>query len=204
MTLRTLLIAIMISVMPVRATPEPPEQDTTAERVSTVAPVQSSNEKPAISGSDDEQGLVVWAIDRYGDAGLDMPSIVVNFHGGRRACSGHTGMVGHSASGSTIDLCTAGLSEPEIQTVVVHELAHTWIFHNIDDSQRETFIRLHEIDAWHSPSLKWFEQGTEWAAETLAEILFPDVDRIIPDVETIPERLNAGYRILTGVNRSEM
>lgn len=194
--MRIVLTAIVMSTtLAGEATPEPAPPVEPATPLPTAALTQSTLD---LDGNESERVMVGQVVSRYQEAGLAMPPVTVTFHSGRQACAGHTGMVGHATDRSIIDLCVSVLSDEETRSVVAHELAHAWLFHNINEGDRFAFLEVHKLKSWHSPDLRWFEQGTEWAAETIAETVFPDLPRILPNVADERQLLTEGFQVLTG------
>jgi hypothetical protein len=52
--------------------------------------------------------------------------------------------------------------------VLLHELAHAWEWHIVDDSAREHFVAEHDLPTWSSKDVEWGERGIEQFADIVA------------------------------------
>jgi hypothetical protein len=110
--------------------------------------------------STEQQQLVDWGQTRFRQAGLELPEVDFYFHADTLACHGHVGIY-YQASRS-LHICR--LDKPTI----LHELAHAWTHHNLEDQQRATFTTLRGLDGWNDHSRDRGERATEHAAEIIA------------------------------------
>jgi hypothetical protein len=179
-----------------------PAQSTTE---STSAPVQPSiateeaakPEQVIHTDSTAMQALADWAIGRFSEARLDLPSIEIYFHENKEPCKGYSALHRRSEAGSRIDVCSLTRS-PKLEATMLHELGHAWAAHNLTDQQRQAFVELQGLDAWYDKDASWNDRGTEQAAEIIAWGLREESRRpgTIPvnDVET----LTHAFQQLTG------
>jgi hypothetical protein len=151
-------------------------------------------ERIRVFGADGEhQRLVRWAFGRYERAGLHVPPIDVHFHADASGCYGHLG----SELGGRVDICVVIVSEIA-RDALLHEMGHAWVDENVSEAVRERFMQMRGLTAWNDQRIIWDDRGFEHAAETLTwalghRYLAPG----IPDHD--PERLTAGFELLTGV-----
>ncbi|HSJ70526.1 MAG TPA: hypothetical protein VLA29_02645 [Acidimicrobiia bacterium] len=160
------------------------------------------NAAPAhtIAGDAGAQDLrtVEWALDRFDAAGLELPTMVVEFAADRKSCGGNTAVAIHGGSEPTIIVC-ADPDSPEvvIRRTLLHEMAHIWANAALDESTRRAFLDLRGLEAW-AENPAWDGRGSEHAAEIVTWALM-DEDLLmatIPDND--PADLDAGYALLTG------
>lgn len=143
--------------------------------------------------------LARWSMGLFEEAGLHLPPIRYVYHGDDTTpCSGWRGVHRSVDGRSTIDICT---SDPGRTTawLFLHETAHAWAAHDMDEGRRADFRALRGWTDWSNHGeVPWHENGTEQAAEIIAWGL---VDRPF-GVATIHDAscddLDAGYRTLTG------
>ncbi len=121
-----------------------------------------------VGGAPDEQALIESLLDRYRDAGLELPSLVVTIDPTRRACKDNNGLYRATAHGDEIAICHAS------EYVVLHELAHAWERHALDDAERNAYVEAHELPSWSDPDSRWRLRGIEHIANTLASALGGD------------------------------
>ena len=78
--------------------------------------------------------------------------------------------------------------------MVVHELAHAWEHHRIDDDRRDAFTEAFGLDNWNDHDHEWGDRGIEMAANSIAYTL---VQAEPTDNENIT-RFGCSYELLTG------
>ena len=117
----------------------------------------------------DEADKMQWAIDRFLDSGLDLPSLDIRF---AQDCQERFGAWGRIQWGSTtpwrMEVCATG--------VYLHELAHAWDRWNLTDADRRLFLDLRGLDVWQGRDIPWAERGQEDLAWLVARILGRGVD----------------------------
>ena len=81
----------------------------------------------------------------------------------------------------------------------LHELAHVWMYDNLDEIDHLVFLRRVGLEAWRDPDVFWPQRGVEAAAETLAWGLAGNgrAEYLIEPAPNCPE-LGARYEVLTG------
>jgi hypothetical protein len=143
--------------------------------------------------------MISWSVTRYEQAGLGLPPTDVFFHDGRDGCDGYLGttVVGR------IDLCVRLAMEPGPQRIVLHELAHAWVFANFDAARQASLLEMRGLTSWAGRGVPWKEQGREQAAEIVAWGLGDGT--MLPMIEGDVEHraLSEAFRLLTGVDPPE-
>lgn len=140
-----------------------------------------------------------WTIDRFGEIGIELPASDVIFHSFEtdlENCHGRGGYHVYGDGEHTIDVCAIGV--PSRRHLLLHEFAHAWAIHHLDQDARETFMEMRGLDGWREEGLDWAEMGTEHAAEIIAWGLGvkcnPQNMLEGEDYETLAE----GFEFLTG------
>ena len=90
---------------------------------------------------------------------------------------------------------------PHVAHQGLHELAHVWMYDQLDDVDRVAFLERVGLDTWRDASTFWPERGVEVAAETIAWGLAEEggAEYLItppPDCDELTER----FVLLTGQN----
>lgn len=138
----------------------------------------------------DEADRMQWAIDRFLDSGLDLPSLDIHF---AQDCQERFGAWGSIQWGSTtpwrVEVCTTG--------VYLHELAHAWDRWNLTDADRRMYLDLRGLDAWQGRDLTWVQRGEEDLAWLVARILGRGVNRYrSKDTQTDLDH----FELMTGIS----
>jgi hypothetical protein len=144
--------------------------------------VHGSDERPREQVADADAAFRV--------AGLELPGLEIHVHESYAGCDGHAGQFNRDGSGLRVDFCSGN------SFTVLHEFAHAWEYHNVDDTTRNALVEMHGLETWRSSEVPWAERGVEVAAETIAKGL---LKRAFPEwqCEEI-ELLDQGFRLLTG------
>jgi hypothetical protein len=146
-----------------------------------------------VTGTTEQLEMARWAVGRFDIAGLEPPTIDIEFHGDRSGCRGHLGF----ARAGRVDVCTV-LSNEMARRILLHEMGHIWIEQNVSQAVRERFLELRGLRAWNASTDPWEERGYEQGAEIMSwalgnRILFAQ----IPGND--PVQLGAGFELLSGV-----
>jgi hypothetical protein len=160
-------------------------------------PTESDGSVPVgihtVHGADREtMDRIETALAAFADAGLNLPQLSITVYTDLDGCDGFAGFYRRNAAGDQINLC------PRLHPdrTILHELAHAWEAHVINDTTRNTFLELHALDTWWGPEILWKERGGEQAAETIAKGLR---DRPYPAIHLDAiDLLETGYQLLTG------
>lgn len=163
--------------------------------LSLPAAVASSAVEQQITASDPAQvEMAVWALDRFEAAGLDLPPVVITFPGrDQTLCGGAPARAFPTAEQAEVKVCWNDAF------IVLHELAHIWEAHRIDDTRRQEFSSLRDgVTAWASQDVSWDQRGIEHAANVIAWGLLEDPYPISRTYPNDPESMIDAYRLLTG------
>jgi hypothetical protein len=163
-------------------------RETSPSGIPAVEPVAT---EPGVTGATPEQAIVItWALDRYAQAGLELPPLVIEVHDSSDGCQGNRGIYVRDGLGDVIHLCDT--STP----VVLHELAHAWTEHHTSDEVRNAFLEHEGLTDWAGADVPYGERGTERASQTMSLCL---AERPLSADDAL--RYGAyldGYEILTG------
>lgn len=147
-----------------------------------------------VTGATPEQlAMAQWAIGRFEFAGLEPPTVGIEFHGDRSGCRGHLGF----ARAGRVYVCTV-LGNEMARRTLLHEMGHIWIDQNVSQSVRERFLDARGLRSWNASTNPWGERGYEQGAEIIAwalgnRILFAQI------LDNDPVQLGAGFELLTGL-----
>jgi hypothetical protein len=144
-----------------------------------------------VDGSDERsRHKIEYADSAFRAAGLQLPHLEIHVHERFADCDGFGGRFNGDGSGLRVDLCSGLLF------TVLHEFAHAWEYHNVDDATRDAFLELRDLEAWHGREIPWARRGVEAAAETIAKGL---LDGPLPEWQCDQaDLLDEGFHILTG------
>ena len=146
-------------------------------------------------GTPAQRTMTLQAAERFREAGLGEPTVLIRFHDEREACDNRTGR----SYGNTVDLCGIHTNELSRRTVL-HEMAHAWIDAHATASLEERFLRLRQLERWNDHDDEWEQRGTEHAAEIVEWALAGQGTGTnlpsIPDNE--PAQIAQAYELLTG------
>ena len=148
----------------------------------------------------DIEAMAEWAIGLFAEAEMTLPPLEINHHGDDTAhCDGHDGLHRPRDGFSIVELCTDDVGFPT-QAMVLHELAHAWVDHNVDAETRRSFQELRGNEHWHDyAAATWHDNGIEQAAEIVAWGLFDRPMSMSRINQNGCDELESGYRTLTGV-----
>ena len=141
--------------------------------------------------TDRNQELVDWAIGRFDDADLALPSLDISFHP----------YDSEECPGIGIALWTAGKDTHRIRLcspskrVLLHELGHAWTHKTLNPADRTQLIEWLGLESWDSGNIAHPNRGIEQTADIIAWGLLDRRDRM-PHLG--PVDLAAAYELLTG------
>ena len=143
--------------------------------------------------------LARWSVELFHEAGLELPPIRFTHHGDALApCAGREGLHRHIDGLSTIEICTTDAGRTTLW-LVLHETAHAWAAHDLDEGRKAEFKTLRGWEHWRSfNTIPWHENGTEQAAEIIAWGLVDRPFGVVSIHDHSCDALDAGYRTLTG------
>lgn len=144
----------------------------------------------------DQELLVGWAVALFDDAGLELPP--VDFVGCEddTPCQGRLGAARWSDGRSEVTLCTDEASGVE-EMLVVHELAHAWDCHDLEDGRRQDFLDVRGLEQWRGDA-EWHDRGAEHAASIITWGLMDRPVRPGHISGNTCTELQLGYEALTG------
>lgn len=167
-------------------TPEP-----ATRRIDTATETPPEPGIVVIGGTPEQLDAVNTAIERYEVVGLDLPPLTIHLHGSKSQCRGFQGVFNLDGSGHRVDVCN---SKP---MTVLHELAHLWEHHNVNDGQRQALMDLHGVTEWSSLDEDWTDRGIEIAAEIIAGGLL-ELPLVRAQLEDAPLKAES-FRLITGL-----
>lgn len=140
-----------------------------------------------------QQQMAEWAIDRYVEAGLELPRLVIRFSGRDLSnCDGAPGRVYLDHDPIEVRMCWNS------EFILLHELAHVWEAHNVPTGKHEPFMDMRDgVLSWASLDVAWSERGREHAANVIAWGLLEDPYPVSRTYPNDPESLLAAFRFLT-------
>ncbi|HET9631465.1 MAG TPA: hypothetical protein VFP73_03655 [Terrabacter sp.] len=156
------------------------------------------------NGTAGAEELVRWAMARFPAARLGAPRVAfVAF--GRDAhpeqCSGGTwGMAVEPGSSARVYLCLRvdRTTTAFQRSVALHELAHAWMWQNLDEEVQRQFVTRVGLPGWDAPAIPWEKRGIEQAADVIAWGLGDDPLRAQELSTRSCAELTAMFRLLTG------
>ena len=121
--------------------------------------------------TDAQQALVDWATDRFAQAGLELPEMVVRFDPTRELCKSAEGRYQHSPdSDKVVTICTRDsdsfAAELDKRRTLLHEFGHAWDYANLTAEDREELALILGAEAWNDSDHEWADRGVERFAET--------------------------------------
>jgi hypothetical protein len=143
----------------------------------------------------DQRRMAEWAVGRFEDAGLVLPSIVIRFPGRSLAlCRGARGLTFTDRIPMEVTMCWSDAF------ILLHELAHAWEAHNLSKYRRQPFMALRsDVDSWAGAEVPWHQRGAEHAANVVAWGLLEDPYPISRTYPNDSDSLIEAFRVLTGV-----
>lgn len=146
-----------------------------------------------------EHAMTAWAIGRFEAAGLMLPSVSLHFRDDD-GCDGAAGLYRHSVA--TLTICNRGGHHNPPRHTLLHELAHAWSLHAMDDADIAAFLSDQGLSHWTGGDLGYWGQGAERVAEYLAWGLqdSADEDRSIWTYGRDCADLAAAFRSITGTD----
>jgi hypothetical protein len=145
-----------------------------------------------------ETEMIEWALGRFTQAGLELPSTVITFHDDPTGCSGNSGLFRHGTP-AEVHLCIPAERPAKARKLIaLHELGHAWAETHTDEATRAAFLQERGINSWHDHSEEPHFWGAEHAAETISWALMDEPVRIIRIYDARPAQLTSAYQVLTG------
>lgn len=196
--LTTLTISFISPTGPAPAdTTTPATRSVETPTQTPATPTETDNSVPVgihtVHGADTEaQQRIENALTTFQNAGLDLPQLTITVHPNLDGCDGLAGTYIPNAGNEQVNLCSR--NHPDF--TILHELAHAWEAHAINNTTRNAFLELHNLNTWFGSDVDWKERGGEQAAETIAKGL---LNRPYPTIQLDAiDLLENGYQLLTG------
>ncbi len=144
----------------------------------------------------DHVDLVRWALDRFDEADLDLPSMRFVFHADSAACGGPVGYLALTSPEYALHLCpVGGIDAPGNRFTLLHELGHAWVYSHLGPAEWDTFARYRGVSTWNDQAVPWQERGTEQAADLIAlSLMDTEMTPRIPDAG--PQAIERGLQLL--------
>jgi len=191
------VIAALVQVGPTFVGPQAPSVNEPASAVPLLEPRPARLE--LIDMPDEFVSSIIWAVSLFEQAELTLPPLRFVHHGDDRSrCGGYYGVHEAATQQSVIGICT---TEPGNFTdaLILHELSHAWLEHNLSDARQEEFQALRGYEHWRNhAAAEWHENGCEQAAEIMVWGLIDRPVGIVTIHDHGCDALDAGYRTLTG------
>lgn len=135
------------------------------EAESAFVEVTHSDERPLIvvAGGDRATDAAIHAaVASFHGVGLALPELDIHVHPSREGCGGVRGLFNADGSRHRIDLCGSN------ERLILHELAHAWASHSLNDAQEVAFVERTGLPTWNDHSHPHGLRATEAAADAIA------------------------------------
>lgn len=142
-----------------------------------------------------EMDDIAWALDRYADAGIELPAVRFVYHDSAEPCRNSRGF--YARDTRTVSICARGQAEVHRRVLLLHELGHAVVFERLDEQARAAFVSRWDRPTWNSPDHPWNDRGAELAADIVAWGLSMDLLRT--SARNICETYAEEFARLTGV-----
>ena len=101
---------------------------------------------------------VTLAVKRFASAGLELPPLTIHLHISMDERKGGRGLYARNGDGRRVDICTRS------ERIIIHELAHAWEQHQVDDDLRNRLLIEWDLEFWQNLDVPHHERGIEVAA----------------------------------------
>jgi hypothetical protein len=118
--------------------------------------------------------LVRWTMARFPAAHLTAPavtSVAFSEEAHQAQCSGDDrGLALKTGSDYQIYLCLTvdGTAPPPARDLMLHELAHVWMWQNLTEPTQRQFVERMGLSTWGGTDVPWAQRGFELAAGVIA------------------------------------
>lgn len=110
--------------------------------------------------AEEQLRTIEWALDRYEQAGLELPVLEVHAYDHPAACGGKNGFFSATDDDEyQVHWCGNDFT-------ILHELAHAWAEHALGEVARTAFLTIADADEWVSDD--WRLCGSEHSANVIA------------------------------------
>ena len=109
----------------------------------------------------EDQGLVDWAVSRFRQAELELPTVDVVFDPTGRTCEGASGRFSENANEMRVAICTGqeGLTLTN-RVAILHELGHAWLASSVSIEVQTTFLHLRSLESWNDQDQPWHKRAS--------------------------------------------
>lgn len=162
--------AVLVLLVVIAFSPAPVDSATAPARPESPAPVAAEprDQSPAVItvvGDTPELEAEGWeAIRRLAEAGFDLPAVDLQVYGTTEPCRAPdgTGRVGVTIIyPDRYEVLSCGT-----MATLMHELAHVWEHHVLDDATRQALLDLRGLDSWSHET--WSQAGGEHLAAVVS------------------------------------
>jgi hypothetical protein len=146
-------------------------------------------------GTPDQRAMARWAVGRFSESGLGVPTLEIQFHRDRAGCDGRLGM----HRDGTAHICGIHVNDLSRRDLL-HEMSHAWVDEHVSEVREARFLRLRQLETWNDHDVEWEERGTEHAAEIIGWAVAGQPDgKGMPSIPmNDPPQLAAAFELLTG------
>jgi hypothetical protein len=149
-----------------------------------------------VSTSPEWTRQVEWGLDRFRDAGLPLPAMVITVHDDDAPCDGNSGLYLPNDP-VEVHICTPGpVDSRPARLTTLHELAHAWAESQLSPAERAAFLELRGLDVWYDERVPRHERGMEHAAEVVSWGLMDEMVPIIRIYNAEPAQLADAFNLL--------
>jgi hypothetical protein len=112
-------------------------------------------------GSPEQNEQVRSALERYAEAGLELPPVDVYLHATKDGCRNEAGLYTPGSEIDRIDLCV------DTPFIILHEFGHAWENRFGTDEAREELLQVLDLEVWTGGDV-YRVRGVEAAANVIA------------------------------------
>lgn len=194
---RTLAITVVTTILVGAADPISPSTTSPAPMAAVDKAAKTLVEPPAqltlIDATEEQTHAIAEAIALFDDADLSLPPLRIEFYDTTDGCHGHAGQYQQATAANGIGVDRIALCNHR-RSVALHELAHAWMRHNLDDQTRQSVMDHWGLERWRDKTDAHLDRGVERAAETIAFTL----NQVDPDTSDGILRYICSYEVVTG------
>lgn len=148
-----------------------------------------------IGGTRAQRGMARWALARFADEGLSLPSLQIRFLASESICGERLGFYVDGVVG----VCGTHATRMTRRTLL-HEMAHGWANSNLSADEQVRFLGFRRLGTWNDDGVAWEERGFEQVAEIMSWALCDQgagyLRPFIPANSV--SQLTGAYELLTG------
>ena len=188
----TILISVPWGVEGSRSVALPASPASVVEPEKSVMETAAPGPSPSM-GTERQQELLEWALNRYQSAGLRLPELEFRLHSDREPCGGNQGFLTRDTTPWLIALCT------DERFVFLHELGHAWAAFSLTETDKSVYTQRQGLESWNNAHTAWADRGSEDAANTLAWGLLDEPITFLTADGPLAQR-NEAFLLLTGID----